>query len=188
MHAHADYYRAYLELLVEEGLEEEAFDLLQRYRARGLRDILAQRDLDLPSSERAQAIENQLVDLARERESLLEALDEESPDDLHGIQASLADLRSRRERLLADLRAAAPELARLKYPASLSLAEVATALDKGTTMVSFSVGRDQTLAFVLHRQSDDRVNLEVKRLPIGRDTLGPASHDLSPIDRTASPR
>ncbi len=173
MHAHADYYRAYLELLVEVGRGEEAFDLLQRFRARGLRDILAQRDLDLPSNERARAIEHRLVDLAREREALLKKLDGMSPGEgLDDVRTSLAALRSRRERMLAELRVAAPELARLKYPAALSLREVGTALDDGTVMISFTVGRERTLAFVLRRGDGGRANLEVKRLAIGQRLLG----------------
>ena len=172
MHAHADYYRALLELLVEEGHEEEAFDLLQRFRARGLRDILARRDLDLPADARARAIENRLVDLARERESLLRKLGADASDEeLRSLRSAVAGLRSRRERLLGELRVAAPELARLKYPAALPLSEIGAALDDGTVMISFSVGRDRTLAFVLRREGTGRVDLDVKRLPIQHASL-----------------
>ncbi|MEM7351160.1 MAG: CHAT domain-containing protein [Acidobacteriota bacterium] len=171
MHAHSDYYRTYLELLVEEGREEEAFDLLQRYRARGLRDVLAQRDLSLLRNDQAQAIENRLVDLARQRESLLETLDGASPEsELQDARIVLAGLRSQRERLLAELRVAAPDLARLKYPAALTLREVGAALDRGTVLISFSVGRQRTLAFAA-RQRGGGVDLDVQRLPIGRRVL-----------------
>ena len=179
MHAHTDYYRAYLELLVEEGLTEEAFEKLQQYRARGLRGILAQRDLDLPSNDAARAIEDRLVDLAREREALLAKLDTELPTgELGDVRSSVAGLRSRRERLLAELRAAAPDVARLKYPSALSLREVGATLDDGTVLLSYLTGREQTLIFMLGRRHDGGLHLDVERLPIGRGDLGDKIADL----------
>ncbi len=167
MHDHADVYRTYLGLLVEDGRPVAAFDVLQRYRARALRSLYGGRRLDLPRTAQAQEIQNQLIDLAHERETRLAQLAD--AEEVAEGDASLARLTAERVPLLAALRREAPRLAAVDDPAARSADDVAAALDDDEVLVSYVVGRDRTFAFALSGRGG--AALRVAELDVGQRRL-----------------
>ncbi|HEX6737277.1 MAG TPA: tetratricopeptide repeat protein, partial [Vicinamibacteria bacterium] len=133
---HADLFQSLMELLVDAGLEAEAFHVLERSRARALLQMLAERDLagDVPP---AVAAARRRLD--REYDRVQEELAGASLDGgtarLEAARRRLRALRGEREALAARARAASPALASLRYPQPLDLAGARRVLDPGTVLV-----------------------------------------------------
>jgi CHAT domain-containing protein/Tfp pilus assembly protein PilF len=166
----AGIYRDAVEALVESGQADGAFQVLERSRARLLLAMLAERDLvfadEIPEELDRQrrridrdydAIQTKLLglSLARDRAEVDRLRDQER------------ELRRGRDALAEQIRAASPRLASLKYPQPLDRAGVQAALDPGTVLLSYSVGKDATLVFVLGSQGP----VSVSRVPEGRGAL-----------------
>lgn len=169
-------YRDYIDLLLQRDDPDTAFDVLERYRARGLLALLAERDLlledDLPA------------DLAERRRQL-----NQSYDDVSAALAALADtpahateiadlltrlraLKSRRQRLTDTIRAVSPRLAAARSPRPLTLAEVARTLPPRTVLLSYAVGTDDTRLFVLRAGgTDPSARLTVFSVALGEAAL-----------------
>jgi CHAT domain-containing protein/Tfp pilus assembly protein PilF len=170
---HAARFQELMELLVSSGHPAEALHVLERSRARALLEMLAERDLAFTADVPAE--------LAQER-LRLESEHDRVQSELAGSSASrdssrvesllgrLRALRGEREALAAHVRAAAPRLASLQYPRPLDLAGARRALDPGTVLVAFAVGRSETLVFVV-RPPGAGNGLTVHRRPLGEDEL-----------------
>jgi hypothetical protein len=65
------------------------------------------------------------------------------------------------------MRRTAPRLVALQDPQALSFEQVREALDPGTVMLSYSVGKEQTHLFIIARGRE----LQVKTLEVGRQAL-----------------
>jgi CHAT domain-containing protein len=169
---HAELFRDAVDLLVELGRAGDAFATLERSRARRLLEQLAERDIgfraELPAG------------LDRERRAVDAAYDRVQADvaslsaaaDAARIEALLArmgELRAERARLAARVRAASPRLAALQYPQPLGVGEARRALDPGTLLLAFSVGRERTLLFAL--AGGEAGELAVFAIPIGERAL-----------------
>jgi CHAT domain-containing protein/Tfp pilus assembly protein PilF len=148
---YAPYYREAVDLLLELGRPEEAFGVLEHYRAQGFLALLAERDLafdDVPAElERERQSANSLYDRLHGQLATLSA---------HGptrereqLQRQLAEVRLRQEGIRARIRAASPRLATLRDPEPLGLAETAKALDPGTLLLSYSVGKERSWLFAV---------------------------------------
>ncbi|MEM1178495.1 MAG: CHAT domain-containing tetratricopeptide repeat protein [Acidobacteriota bacterium] len=180
-------YRDTIDTLVENGEEIEAFEAQERARAKILREMLAERDLELG--------EDLPEDLKEERQDLAERYDE--------VLASLAAMRepapsmrvleleeeldaisSRREELVAKVRLSSPRLAALTYPRALDFESIRTSIDPGTLLLAFSVNTERSLLFVLSRGGA----LDVHRLPTGSGQLrDEIDAFLSLIEESAGP-
>jgi tetratricopeptide (TPR) repeat protein len=137
----ADYYKDYLGLLMELHREEDAFLILERFRAGAFLRTLAQRDLAVP--------EGVLSDLERER-SLTNAEYERTQGEIRKLHpatdrkkideglARLIELRQKRLEISERIKKASPKYAALKYPQPLGLAAARAALDPGTLLLSYS--------------------------------------------------
>ncbi len=167
---HRIYYDDAIALKVGENHMLEAFHVLERFRAQTFLIMLAERDIafntDIPDEldeERRQLsvrYDGKLRQLAR-----------------HNIQGDLNDVEELRreleefQRKAGDLegriRLASPQLAALQYPSPLGVHGVQEVLDQGTLLLSYSVGEDRTVLFVLSRTTD----LQVQILPWGRGSL-----------------
>jgi CHAT domain-containing protein len=113
----------------------------------------------------------------RERR-LLDARYEQARQDLSGLHplreasrleealAEMRDLKRRKDELRGRLRQAAPRLAALQDPQPLDLAGVQAALDPGTLLLAYSVGRERSVLFAVTRSK-----LEVHWLAAGDETL-----------------
>lgn len=176
---HTILYRDYLDLLVEVGRPREAFEVLERSRARSFLDLLAGRDLtftrDVP------------VELAREKRqadaeygralAALARLDAEELDPKtdaahrRALEGTLDQSRRRRREAEARIRAAAPRLAVLHHPEPPTLGDVRRMLGDETLLLSYSVGPRRSHLFALGPASSAIGDLEVFVLPWNEDEL-----------------
>src|SRR6185436_15300019 len=131
---YASYYEETVDLLLEMGRPEDAFEVLERYRARGLLALLAERDLvfsqDVPEDlDRARRMANVEYDRALARLA-------DPKGDAAAKRAALARIRTRQAEISVQIRQASPRLASLQYPKPLDLAGVRAVLDPGTVLLS----------------------------------------------------
>lgn len=166
---HADLYRNLVRLQILEGLEKEAFFTLERFRARTLLDLLAERDLDFSKDAPADILrEQKRVDhdygILQDR---LAALNPEKDEaEIREVVSRLRDMRARQVEVTEKIRRASPKLAHLEYPRPLDFGGAVRALPKGSLLLSYCVGSKGTLLFTLF---DGK--LRVEEIPVERKTL-----------------
>jgi CHAT domain-containing protein len=170
----ADYYKDYLGLLMELHREQDAFLILERFRAGAFLRTLAQRDLAVP--------EGILSDLERER-SLTNVEYERTQGEIRKLHpandkkkidedlARLMELRQKRLEISDRIKKASPKYAALKYPQPLGLAAARAALDPGTLLLSYSVGKAKTFLFVVSADPERGPPLSAFMLPVGDEAL-----------------
>jgi CHAT domain-containing protein/Tfp pilus assembly protein PilF len=164
-----------VELAVELGERERAFHLLERSRARGFLAMLAERDLSFATADapaallREQRETDRAYDTAQERLARLQPGRDDAAIDKE--LAQMEELRHRRAQTAAEVRRTSPRLASLQEPEPLDLVGARQALDPGTCLLSYSVGADRTMLFVVKGTASSRPALEVVVLPFGRKVL-----------------
>jgi CHAT domain-containing protein/Flp pilus assembly protein TadD len=168
-----DSYHACLEGLVDLGRPGEAFHVLERGRARSFLALLAERDLrlsDLPpelAAERRRAnaeydrVQAELAPLSAGRDSA----------EIERLTGELRDLRTRQEEILARMRRESPRAAALQAPVPLDLAGSRAALDPGTVLLEYAVGRQKSWLFVVQPADAKGSGLSVFPLAIGAESL-----------------
>jgi len=143
----ADVYHDYVDVLLELGRRDDAFEALERSRARGFLAMLAERDLafgaDVPADLAAESAR-----IAREYDRTLARLGREA-DPGRTLATRLVELRAEGDRVVARMRERSPRLASLRYPVPLGVAGARAALDPGTVLLSYSVGPERAHLFVL---------------------------------------
>jgi CHAT domain-containing protein len=170
-----DYYRDYIEVLVELDREKDAFDMSERYRARAFLAMLAERDLafaeDLPEDLRKQAKEVELH-YARVQAQLSSAMLASGAHDqsTESLRAQLREVSIEKDEVRRRTCEASPRVAALRFPEPLSTAEASSLLEPGVAALSFVVGRSETFLFVV-RGPTAHPALAVLRLPIGESDL-----------------
>ncbi len=165
-------YREAIDLLVEVERTEEAFHLLERYRARELLTLLAERDLvfssDLPEElESRRRSANLGYDRAFGQWMQLSA--RAGAEERRKAREQLEKMRRRQDEIRAEIRAASPRLAALQDPQPLDLAATRAALDSGTLLLSYSVGEERSHLFAVGPQKG---KFQVFRLAVGEEALG----------------
>ena len=161
--ASRDFYRDAVDALLDLDLGEAAFHVLERYRARSLLELLAEKELlttELPAE-----LVVRRRQLARRQDEILRQmgeLDADADADAVAEQGrALQALAREREALAAEVRAASPRLAALQQPQPLDLAEARDGLDRGTVMLSYSVGRTSSDLFAVTRERFSVTRLEL---------------------------
>jgi CHAT domain-containing protein len=148
----ADYYKDYVRLLLELRREQDAFLILERYRAGSFLKMLAQRDLATP--------DDVPPDLDRERrrinaeyERTQAAIERLQPatqtTELAEALARLGELRRKQEDVAERVAKASPRYGALRYPRALAITEARAALDPGTLLLSYAVGKDESYVFAV---------------------------------------
>ena len=164
------YYREALEIQLALDRPGEAFHTLERFRARSFLEQLAERDT-LFTQDIPEELDRDRRRLAVRYDRALEGLEKPGGGDPEGkaeaAQAQLRQLRREADDIEAAIRRASPRLAALRYPQPLALEAARAALDPGTLLLSYSVGRESTLLFSL--ASDG--GLRVDTLPVSEAEL-----------------
>ncbi len=145
-----DLYRACMDALLAQGDAAAAFHVLERSRARSFLALLAQRDL-LLAAELPPELARERAEADAEHERLraeLARLDGGAAA-VEPLRARLRDLDDRRAAIARRMREAAPRVAALVDPQPLDLAGAAAALDPGTVLLSYAVGRRRSVLFAL---------------------------------------
>jgi CHAT domain-containing protein/Tfp pilus assembly protein PilF len=165
-----DIYRDALRLQLELGRPQEAFHLLERFRAQAFLALLAERDLSF-AGDLSPGLDEERRRLAASYDSnqlQLAALDPEKDGEaIEALQQEQVQLRRQRDEITVEMRRTAPRLAALQDPQALTLEQVREALDPGTVMLSYSAGKEQTHLFIVTRGRE----LQVKTLEVGRQAL-----------------
>jgi len=169
-----EHYRDCLSALVNIGQLEKAFLALERGRARSFLDLLAERDLKwtatLPPElgrERKQA--------DAEYDSTQAALGRLSPvhdqAKVDRLLVRLRELRAQQEEIMAKIRLATPQAAALQDPQPINLDGARAALDSGTVLLTWSVGKERTFLFVIQPDGTLGPSLKVFPIAVGDATL-----------------
>ena len=162
----ADAYEYTALLLAQQGRPTEAFDVAERARAHTFLDQLGNRDLDIRAGVDPELAARE-QELAAQIAALQSKLTEGGAVDYAGIKAQLESLQSAYGQVLVELKLANPAYASLVSADTLSVSDIqATVLDDQTSLVSYFLTDEATLAFVL-----DRKILFVATLPISRTRL-----------------
>ncbi len=171
------FYEDAIGALVELGRREDAFQVLERSRARSFLNMLAARDILLGQKLPAD-LDSERKRLAKEYEKTQGELAKLSPvNDRPKIEQLLVTLqRGREERgaLARRIAAVSPRIWSLRYPRPLGSAEVSKALEQGTALLSYCVTKDHTWLFSVTApspSSDAAQSLRVYRINIGEDEL-----------------
>ncbi len=150
------------------GFNNEAFNTLEHFRARNLLNMLAERDLSFSHDAPEELLVEQKMTIY-EYSQLQKKLSEADPadEDLHiELMNKMRKLRVRREEIAEKIRKASPKLAALQYPQPFHIDDVKKQLPEGTMFISYSVGKERTLAFVVL----DGI-LEVHSISVSREML-----------------
>ncbi len=183
---HQPFYRRYMDLLATMDQPAQAFAVLERSRARGFLNMVAEktalRSAQLPPDlEKArQKLVSRYSDLQRE---LTKATTDSQKDSLDQLEQRLGDLRWRMDQLMEEMRRRVPRLAALRYPRTLDFEAARSALDPGTAMLSYSVGGKDTWLFLLRRETP----LIALKLPLGRSDLRSRIEEFRSLIQQARP-
>jgi CHAT domain-containing protein/Tfp pilus assembly protein PilF len=165
-------YRELAELLSRTGRAREAFDLVERARARTLRVMMAQRDFAATAGVPA--------DLVRERRRLEQSLESvesrltrmsvAAPKELALQHERKRALRRELDELNSRIREISPRLSLVEDPVPVSIEDVRRELPPGTLVLSYAIGSEVTLLFTLGSEADGpEVGVEI--LPLGEEEL-----------------
>jgi len=133
--------------------QHDAFSVLERWRARSLSELLAERHLFLLNA--PQELLQQQEQLNQQRSQAYTALaklslaDQEQITQLH---THLHTLERQQQELTARIRATSPGYAALHYPQPLDAKATQSVLETGTLLLSFLVGEEQTYLFTVSKK------------------------------------
>lgn len=168
-------YQEWLALELSRGERRAAWRILERSRARGLRQQLASRPLrfraDLPPALLARRRE---VDRHYERlqGELAELAPQNDASRLEVLLQELGQLRAERAAVAEQVAREAPRFAALHYAEPIELPALRAALPPGSLWLSYFVGERETRLFVVRPLAEVAAEeVEIHRLPVGREAL-----------------
>ena len=163
------YYHRALEVQLELGQPEVAFNTLERSRARSFLEQFAERDImftvDIPE-ELDQERRRAKVRFARIQRQLAELSSGEDTAQIKDLQAQLRQASDEAKDVEEKIRRTFPRLADLHNPEPLTLEAARSTLDPGTLMLSYSVGEESTVLFVVTQEQ-----FAVHTLPVAEADL-----------------
>ncbi|MEM7353357.1 MAG: CHAT domain-containing tetratricopeptide repeat protein [Acidobacteriota bacterium] len=175
---HADIYRGAIDLLVATGKQEKAFHWLERYRARELLNLLAERDLGF-TADLTPAIESKRRDANRGYNRAfnqwMKLSDQAGEATRRQAQEELERARQLQVAVRSEIRAVAPRLDALQNPRVLDLDAASEAFDTGTLLLSYSIGEERSYLFAVGSQEQ---SLKVVALDLGAAALRGAVGDF----------
>jgi CHAT domain-containing protein/tetratricopeptide (TPR) repeat protein len=166
-------YQRLVPLLLQLGKPAQAFDLTERARARTFLDQMGNVRLRQFKTSNPQLVQEEQTlaseltslerTLRRERGKLVPSL---PPAHLTYLENQLAAKRRLYEDLLVRIKLTNPEYASLRSVNTLTLPEIQQILDSNTTLLSYFVTLDVTLAFIITRDSFRAVEIPVKEIDL----------------------
>jgi CHAT domain-containing protein/Tfp pilus assembly protein PilF len=153
---------------------QEAWKLLERGRAWGFRELLAQRDLrfsrEIPGKLYA---ERHRLDAEYDQvqADLAHWAPEKGRDKLEALEGRLRDLRREQTEVQEKIRSSSPRVASLVSSPPLDLAAARSSLDPGTVLLEYAVGPERTWLFVLQSAEVPGPGLAAFRIAAGEKTL-----------------
>jgi CHAT domain-containing protein/Tfp pilus assembly protein PilF len=173
-----DYYRDYMDLLLEMNQLAQAFNVLERSRARSLLTMLTERDLTLaadlsPDLTRERTLIN--ADYDRTQAAIARLNPAKDAAEIDRLLARLRELRDKREQTAETIRRTSPRFASLHYPQPLDVAGAQQSLDARTVLLAYCVTKEKTFLFVVQPSGRQLVRaaapVSVFAIPIGETAL-----------------
>src|SRR5262249_28202745 len=170
---HESYYREYVDLLLSQHKVDDAFQVLERSRARTLLETLATNHIDIRKGadpdllEKERALQASINFKSQQRSRLLS--ETQSQDVLKTVEKELSDLTTEHQNIEAELRFSSPAYSALTQPQPLSTREIQEQLlDPDTLLLEYSFGKDRSFVFALTPDSLQAFELpkraEIERL------------------------
>jgi CHAT domain-containing protein/Tfp pilus assembly protein PilF len=170
---YAAYYSDLEDALLAQRQPERAYQVSERSRARSLLQMLAQRDLmfaaDVPA-DLQRARKRNAANYDNVQAQLAELNSSQDKDKIAKLFARLRELSSEREEIAEQIAKASPRFASLQYPQPLDLSATCRILDPGAVLLSYTVGEDHTVLFVVSSEGTGP-GLSVFMLPIKEKEL-----------------
>ena len=154
---YASYYRQYISLLMQQRTTEQAFEVLERSRARTLLQMLARGHVSLRTGispellKQENRVYQELAKLSDRRVRIL--LSKHTPSEVADVERARAGLMAQDERLKAQIRADSPHYAALTQPRPLTVREMQQLLDRKTLLLEYSLEPEHSYLFALTRSS-----------------------------------
>ncbi|MFY9823640.1 MAG: CHAT domain-containing protein [Thermoanaerobaculia bacterium] len=153
---------------------QEAWRLVERGRARGFQEMLAQRDLrfagELPAPLYAER--RRLDDeYDQTQKALANWAPEQGAEKMEALQGRLRDLRLEQAQVQEKIRRSSPRTASLEPSKPLDLAAARSALDPGTVLLTYAVGESRSYLFVIEADGAAGPGFFFYSLPVGRKDL-----------------
>ncbi|HKI05854.1 MAG TPA: CHAT domain-containing protein [Thermoanaerobaculia bacterium] len=153
---------------------QEAWKLIERGRARGFQELLAQRDLrfarELPAELYAER-RRLAAEYDRAQTALADWVPEQGPEKMEALQGRLRDLRLEQAEVQERIRRSSPRLEALESAAPLDLATARSTLDPGTVLLTYAVGESRSFLFVIKAEGASGPGISLYPLAIGREGL-----------------
>lgn len=154
----------------------QSFDLSERARARNFLDQLANSRIDLRKgadpvlTEREGPMSGALNELEKRlKEERAKPLPQISAEMIRSLESQLVAKRREYAELLTRIRAVNPEFDSLRNMNPSTLPEVQRLLDTNTTLVSYFVTRDKTMAFIIARNAFQALEIPVGEADLKRE-------------------
>lgn len=152
------------------GKSSEAFELTERARARTFLDQMNNARIDARKGADPQLVEREqslLFDISSLEEKLRkERRSNPRSEAVSLMAASLKEKEASYAALLIQLKASNPEYAQLRSYSPVPLSEIQKLLDPQTTLVSYFVAKNETLAFVIRSDAFEVVELPVREVDL----------------------
>ncbi|HCY84356.1 MAG TPA: hypothetical protein DHV36_04390 [Desulfobacteraceae bacterium] len=143
-----DVYGEMINLLFDMGRHEEGFDYLERAKARAFLDMLAGRSVRAKSSvdpllvEKAKKVQHDIDVLGRQLKTV-------KGQQRRAIVTRYEDKLKARSRIFEDIKDQSLSYAATASVATMSVSEIASALDKNTALISYFIGDKRLLIWVI---------------------------------------
>ena len=153
---------------------QEAWRLVERGRARGLQELLAQRDLRFAGEIPAPLYtERRRLDAEYDKAqaALANWTSKQGAEKMEGLQGRLHDLRLEQAEVQEKIRRSSPRIASLEGSVPLDLAAARSALDPGTVLLTYAVGESRSFLFVIEAEEVSGPGFFFYPLPVGKAGL-----------------
>jgi CHAT domain-containing protein/Tfp pilus assembly protein PilF len=154
---HVRYYQEYMNILVEQGQLQHAFELLESSRARTLLEMLSRSHVNIEQGappallKRARELRtrlNQRAD-ARVRQINNQALADRDANSDDNLEALLVEY----QQIQAQIWESSPAFAALAHPAALGLKAIQSLLDDDTVLLEYSLGDKKSYVWLVTNHS-----------------------------------
>ncbi len=148
----APYYRDLINILYTMGRKEESFLSLERFRARVLLTMMAEKDLDFSMDAPGELLKEQrsLLSELKDIRSYLTSLDPgEDVEEIGQINIDISDIEQELVLVTGKIKQSSPRLASVQYPQPVSVDELRKALGKGDLFLSYCLSGDRLLIFTV---------------------------------------
>jgi CHAT domain-containing protein len=156
------------------GRPLEAWTFVERGRARGFQELLAQRDLrfagELPAALYAER-HRLTAKYDQTQAALADWVPEQGPEKIEELQGRLRDLRLEQAELQERILNTSPRIRSLERSTALDLATARAALDPGTVLLTYAIGESRSYLFVIEAADVSGPGLSFHPLAIGRENL-----------------